>query len=182
MRRIGMYVYGLLLLTAFSLRPGENDITPKQYLFMIKELVPGIQTVGILRSSSSEMGNWVEKIERAAAVMQVKVVIAGVADLKDVAKQFKNLIETHNIQALWVFEDDQVLNSTVSRKYLIKNANLSKIPLFAPSVDWINEGGCVNLTKEGGKVQLRVNEKTARILNLSIPEKYLPNTEFLAQK
>ncbi len=182
MQRIGMYVYSLVLLFTLSVHPGEGEITPKQYLFMIKELVPGIQTVGILWKAPPESDEWVEKIERAAAVMQVKVIIAGVADLKDVARQFKNLVDSHNIQALWIFNEGQVLNSNVSRKYIIKNANLSKIPLFAPSLEWISEGACVYLTKEGGKVKLRVNEKTARILNLLVPEKYLPNTEFLAQK
>ncbi len=113
--------------------------------------------------------------------MGVEIYVVEVTSLKDVSKGFKDLADGYGVKAIWVATSDEILNNPSSRKYLIKNATLKQIPLFSPNSEWIGDGACVYVGKAEGKIKLWVNEKTAKVVQLQIPEKYKETAELLAK-
>jgi len=159
----------------------ESNVTPLQSLYMIKQLVPQTQTVGLMwnqtRVSTSDL---MPKIERAAATLGVKVVVEDVEQLQDVPAKFRDLSENYHIQALWVFQNDDIVGSSMGKDFLIKNSTVGGVALFAPNTDWVSAGACATLMSEGGTVKLYVNKKTITALGINVPEKLIPDTQFLA--
>ncbi len=157
------------------------QVTVRQQLFVMKEVVPSIKKIGILWNKAAGESNFIEKLKRAAAPMGVEVYVVEVTSLKEVSKGFKDLSDGYNVQAMWVATSDDILGNASSRKYLIKNATLKQIPLFSPASEWIADGACVYVGKAEGKIKLWVNEKTAKVVQLQIPEKYQATVELLAK-
>lgn len=184
MKRTGMLtvlIVILILTASHTFFANSSRVTPLQHLYVMKELIPGVQTVGILWNEQFvDTESVLPKLKRASLQIGLKLVVSNITRLKDVASEFKNLTETHKVDVLWIVENDDVLGSKIGREFLIKQALLANIPLFAPNQNWVSEGACVNIFKNGNKTSLFVNRKTAQVLSLTIPEKYLPNTQFYA--
>lgn len=159
----------------------DSNATPLQQLYVMKELVPNLQTVGLIwKQSSVNSGELLPKIQRAAAATSVKVVIADAEELREIAEKFRDLTDNYRIQALWIITNDDLTGSSLGQDFLIKNSVIKGIPIFAPSTDWVSKGACATLLNEGGSVKLFVNKKTADVLKIKIPEKYMATTQFLA--
>ena len=172
----------LFILTLFLFTPNlHGQVTVRQQLFVMKEVVPSAKKVGILWNKVAGESNFIEKLKRAAAPMGVEVYVVEVTSLKEVSKGFKDLVDGYGVQAIWVATSDDILNNSSSRKYLIKNSTLKQIPLFSPASEWIADGACVYVGKTDGKIKLWVNEKTAKVVQMQIPEKYKASVELLAK-
>lgn len=175
----------ILLSTLIVSYPGfyANSIavTPLQQLFVIKALVPDVHIVGILVNKHTvDKNTLLPRLKRASAQVGVKVVIAEIGELKDIAKNFRELKNTHHVDTILIPGTDEIIGSEIGKKYLIKQTILNNIPLFAPTREWVSEGALLHIYKEGNKTALFVNKKTAEVLAVSIPQKYLENTRFFA--
>lgn len=161
----------------------ESNATPLQSLYMIKQLMPKVNTVGLmLNKSDNNASNLIDQVKRASASLNVKIVIADVESLPDVAAQFRDLTASYHIQALWVIQNENLLSSSISRSFLIKNSTLNGIPLFAPNAEWVSAGACAAVVTDGQNTKLVVNQNTLNALGLKIPEKYVSLTQVLANK
>jgi ABC-type uncharacterized transport system substrate-binding protein len=171
----------ILLPTAETPDALETAATPLQSIYIIKQLIPQTQTVGVMwnrsRVNTSEL---MPKIERASAVTGVKVVIEDAEELSDVSQKFRELNDKYHVQAIWINEDDNPMATNVGRDFLIKNSIVNGIALFAPNADWVSAGACASLLSDGSTVKLYVNKKTITALGIKIPDKYLQDTQFIA--
>lgn len=96
MRKTWMF-YGLFFY--FSLFGGlanaQDALTQLQQMYMMKELLPEMQTAGIIVNGSSvDMAELQQKLERVSATLKIKIVISDARSLKDVSAEFKKLPET----------------------------------------------------------------------------------------
>lgn len=186
MKRTGMWIAALLIdmilfISFFFAEP--RIVTPLQQIYIMKQFFPELKCVGVLWNENVvDTNKLYPQLERASAQFGIKIVVSNVQQMKDVPTEFKNLKQKHNIQVLWVIGDDEILNGEVSRKYLIKQSIFSNLPLFAPSNLWVNEGAFISIIKEGNATKLFVNQQTAKVLSINIPEAYLENTIFYAAK
>ncbi len=161
-----------------TLEPGP---TPLQSLFMIKGLIPQVQIVGIMwNDQRADTQDLLPKIDRASATVGVKVVVENVRELAEISQKFRDLTSNYHVQVLWVVENDEITGSSLARDFLIKNTTVNGIALFAPGKDWVSAGACAALQSDGGTVKLFVNQKTISALGIKVPEKFIPNTQFLA--
>ncbi len=178
---IALMVFTLALTGAVAPLPAGNGATIIQQMFVIKELKPAVERVGIMLDPNvSSVEKLMPQIQRAGASTGVKVFLTEVKDLKDVAPRYRKLIRDHEIQALLIVNGEGVMGNPIARSFLIKNATTASIPVFAPDADWINEGASVSITKVNGSISLLVNRAAASATALQIPEKYLERTEYLA--
>ncbi len=175
---------GVLILTAVMFGTPEaleSNVSPLQSLYMIKQLVPQVQTVGLIWNQTRvNTTDVMPKIERAATSVGVKVVVEDVEEVSDVSQKFRDLNDNYHIQALWIFQNDDIIGSSMGKEYLIQNSTVKGVALFAPNTDWVSAGACATLMLEGGTVKLFVNKKTITALGINIPEKFIPDTQFLA--
>nr|6K1Y_A Chain A, ABC-type uncharacterized transport system periplasmic component-like protein [Rhodothermus marinus DSM 4252] len=175
-------VLSLLLTSAFTLFPEtETEVTPIQQLFLIKELKPGIARIGVIwDKNAANRDEVLPQLQRASAATGIKVVVAEVASLQEVAPQFRTLLRDHQVEALWVLEESGLLGQAAARSFLIKNATQAGMPVFAPSETWLKEGACVTWRKDAEGIRLVVNKAVAEAMGITIPAKYQDRTAFLA--
>ena len=169
-----------LVLSAFypaQLGPG---VTPMQQMFIMKEIMPDVERLGIFWDKEMHDEKVLTKIQRAGTSLKVELFLAEVRELSDIAPHFRVLMRKHNIQALWVVQNDGLIDSSVGKSFLIKNAIKGGIPLFAPSEDWVDEGAFITMKEQDGKILLVVNKSVADALSLTVPQKYAEHTQFLA--
>ncbi len=169
-----------ILFAAATPTPVVFDVTPLQQLYILKELKPDVQRVGILWDKATSRDDILPQIQRAGATAGVQVVIGAVGDVKEIASMFRELVRTNEIDALWIVADDHVVGTDIGRKFLVKSAAEHRIPILAPSAAWVNEGAAIALKKEGDAISLLVNKAAAQAVALNIPDKYLERTQFLA--
>jgi hypothetical protein len=159
----------------------EPAATPLQSIYMIKQLLPQAKTVGLMwKQSDDASSTLMDQVKRASASLGVKIVIADVEALSDVAAQFRDLTDSYHVQAIWVARNSEVVSNPTAMGFLIKNSTLHGIPLFAPDQGWVTTGACAAVVTVGGTTKLFVNQKTLNALGLKVPESDAPITEVLA--
>ncbi|MCL5268224.1 MAG: hypothetical protein M1469_09000 [Bacteroidetes bacterium] len=164
-------------------RAAGTSATPLQSLYMMKQLVPKVTTVGIIWNQSTiNTSSLLPEINRASLSVGVKVVVEDVEQIQDVSAKFRDLVQNYHIQVLWILQDDDLYGSSIVKGYLIKNSTLSGVALFAPGTDWVSAGACAALMSVGGNAKLFVNQKTLNALGLTVPQQYAQTTQFLATK
>ncbi len=179
--RFALVVFTLTLTAAALPDPLNEGPTPLQQMFIIKELSPDIERIGIIwDKTASKEENMMRQLQRGSASTGLKVFVADVGELKEVAPQFRLLLREHQIQALWIVEDHGLFESGVVRSFLIEKATRAALPIFAPSETWINEGASVAVRKGADGIRLLVNRAAAEAVSLQIPPKYLERTEYFA--
>jgi len=149
-------------------------------MYIMKEIMPDVERLGIIWYKETRDEEVLTKIRRAGTSLKVQLFLAEVSELSDIAPHFRVLMRKHNIQALWVVQNDGLIDSSIGKSFLIKNAVKGGIPLFAPSEDWVNEGAFITLIKQDGKIFLVVNKSAVDAMSLTVPQKYAEHTQFLA--
>lgn len=152
-----------------------------QQMFFLNKMRSDVERVGLIwKQGAANQEQMIERANRAVASIEGKLYVGYVEDKSGVAEQFRVLTRKHDVQAIWVIENDGVVNASAPRKYLIKNTIKEGIPLVAPSRDWVDAGAPVTIAKNGGAIQILLNERAAEATALEVPEKYQSNTELIA--
>ncbi len=172
MRKI-FYLLVLFHFVAFS-----QKATSLQYLYMMKSFKPDMQRVGLLCDLTKYPG-LVEKLQKAAFSVGVKIVVGDTRELKDIAQRFNEVVKS-GVDFLWIFDVQDVSAHPIAREYIFKNSLLNKIPVAVPSVEMVKEGGLFALESTGEDLKIFVNDKIANALNLTIPENYRERVQYVA--
>jgi len=150
-----------------------------QHFFIIKQLLPKAEKVGILiPRGMKNKDHLLKTINRAAAATGQKAYVAEVESLTDIAAQFQTLVEEYRIKAIWIPEAQEGLVDPVARDYLIQKSVLYGVALLAPEIQWVKRGACFMLLKGTSGVQLFANPKTLQALGMSIPDSFQGKTQF----
>lgn len=169
----------LLLFGEVPVHAGNPKATAMQHFFVIKQIFPKVERVGILLSKREKgKEKLLKTINRAAAATGHKAIVAEVTSLSDIAAEFQTLVKEYRIQAIWIPDDQEELTNPIARDYLIQKSVLYGIPLVAPKTEWVQRGACFTLTVSPSGVRLFANPKTLQALGTSIPEAYQAKTQF----
>ncbi|WP_103020213.1 ABC transporter substrate binding protein [Salinibacter altiplanensis] len=152
-----------------------------QQMFFLKKMRSDVKRIGLVwKRGAANQEKKIEQANRAVASIQGKLYVGYVEDASSVAEQFRLLTRKHDVQAIWVIENDGVVNASAPQKYLIKNTIKEGIPLLAPSQDWVSAGAPVAIMENNGSIQIMLNEQAAEATALDVPEKYQSNTKLVA--
>lgn len=171
----------LLVASAFTPRLAEAP-TPSQQLFMLKEVQPDLQRIGLIWDGSLGDDALVESAHRAATSYGVELLLARVEATRDVGPAFRELSRTHAIDALWILTDEGLTTREPSRSFLLREAARAGIPVLGPGADWVRDGAALAVLESADGVRLIVNRPVAEALSLQVPEQYVAVTEFLASR
>ena len=167
-----------LALSAFYPARLSPDVTPMQQMYIIKEIQPSIERLGIIWNKATHDDEVLLKIRRAGTSLKVKLFLAEVSDLSDIAPQFRILTRKHKVEAIWVIKNDGLVDSPIGKDFLIKNTVKAGVLLLAPSEDWVSEGAFIAMKRQDNRIHLVVNKSVAEALKLVVPEKYAERTQF----
>lgn len=158
-----------------------DDVGMVQQLFFLNKMKPDIERIGLIwKEGIDNQGTKLQNAKRAVASISGKLFVGYVEDRSGVAKQFRTLIRDHDVQAIWIVENDGIVDASTPRKYLIKNTIEEGVPLLAPTTEWVNAGAPVSIVKSDGKPQIVLNEPAANATGLHIPEEFEPRTKLIA--
>jgi len=152
-----------------------------QQMFFLNKMRPDVERVGLIwKRGVSGQEKTIERANRAVASIGGKLYVGYVEDKSGVAEQFRVLTREHDVQAIWIIDNDGVVNASAPRQYLIKNTIKQGIPLVAPSRDWVDAGAPVTIVENDGSIQILLNEQAAKATALEVPDEYQSNTELIA--
>ena len=170
------WLLGLLIASlAFPLKYGVAgdrvtvaNLSPMQQIFLIKKLKSNIKKIGILCNLSQHPG-LKQKLARIGGQLGIRMVIANTPDLLSVSKNFKHLVNQAKVEAIWVFPDG-ALNQALAKKYLVKEAILSKVMLIASDPDMVKKGATICAQKGDDQIRIFLNKKAVALLGLNISD------------
>ncbi|MFN3135410.1 MAG: ABC transporter substrate binding protein [Candidatus Kryptonium sp.] len=168
----------IFLLVLFQSLVFAQKGTPLQYLYLMKSFKPEIQKVGVICDLSKNRGI-VEKFQRPAFSVGVKIVVVDVRELKDVSRGFEELVN-NGVDFIWIFDNEDVSAHPIAREYIFKNALLKKIPVAVSNLEFVKEGALFSLEILGEEVKVYVNNKVANALQLTVPENYKERVQYVA--
>lgn len=177
---------------------GTTDMNPiKDQFELLKKLVPSAKKVGIIYNAGEVNSQVQVKIAKTAAnELGIEVFEATVATSADVLQAAQSFIG--KADAIYIPTDNTVVSAAQS---VVQVTNKNKIPLFAGESSVINAGGLAtiginyeNLGKQTGEMAIKVlkgtkpqdmpienqkdfdiviNEETAKLLGITIPQELL---------
>lgn len=185
-----MKTYSIRALTAFAVAlclggtafmATAPPLTPIQQMFILKEMKPDVERVGIIwKENSPQHEELMPRVQRAAAASEVQAFVAYVNDMEDVAPSYRTLRREHDIDVLWILEDDRALNNSVARDFLVRTATRDGVPILAPSEAWVDAGAPVTLQQVADNIQVVMNAAAAAATGLTVPDKY--DTQYLTSR
>jgi len=144
-----------------------------QRVFFLKKMKPEVKRVGLIwKKGLPDQKTKLKRAKRAVASIGGTLYVGYVEGESEVADQFRLLTRDHDVQALWIVENDGVVNASTPQKYLIKNAIKEGVPLLAPTQGWVDAGAPLTIAKTNGKLQIMLNEPAAKATGLQVPKKY----------
>ncbi len=173
---------------------GVSDMLPVEpHLELIKTLVPGVKTIGVIYNAGESNSVFLIKAEKeAAAKMGIEVVDATASNSSEVQAAAQSLVG--RVDAISVLTDNTAVSALES---IIKVAEQNKIPLISGDTDSVKRGSVaayafdyMDLGKQAGyqaaailsgtpikdipveyaqTLQLSVNEKAAAAMGVTIP-------------
>lgn len=160
--------------------PQPAGVTPIQQLFLLKEAKPDLERIGIVwEKGIANRDDIFKDVNRASAAAGVKVFLQEADGVSGVGGALRDLIRGENVQAIWIVQEDDLVSKAATQKFIIKEAAKAGVPVLGPSKAWADAGAAIALADEGG-LKIYVNKPAATALALSVPEKYVEQTEFLA--
>lgn len=178
--RILAVVFVVIACAAFSVpaQPELPTLAPLQQMFLFKELRPQTERVGVFVEKGADE-QLMKQIRQAAAATQVKVYVAEVVGLSDIAPGFRSLVREHRVDAVWVVTDDGTMASDAARTYLIEQAAKAGVPVLAPTKAWVDAGASVCLVQEGSELRIVLNQAAATLADIDVPSKYSAQTDMV---
>jgi len=156
----------------------EEDVGLIRQLFVLDKMKPEVERVGLIwKKGVSGQEKTLRTAKRATASIDGKLFVAYVEGKSEVPEQFRTMTRQHDVQALWIVENDGIVNASTPQKYLIENAVKEGIPLLAPTKDWVDAGAPLAIGKANGEVEIMLNEPAADATGLQVPNEYKSRTQ-----
>ena len=163
------------------LPPNEPGFHPLQQMYYLKQAKTDVERIGVLwKKGVANQEEKLKSMRRAVASIQGTLFLAYVDAPSDVGPQFRELTREHDIDVLWVVENDGIVDAATPRQYLITNALKQGIPLVAPTEAWVSEGAPMAVRKVGDQFHIMLNERTAAATALDVPAEYESVTKLVA--
>jgi ABC-type uncharacterized transport system substrate-binding protein len=182
MTRFAFFALVAAFIASIAVPARAGDVSPLQQLFVLKEIRPDIERVGIVwHRASADRSGLMSQVERAAASTGVRVFVSYADDVGEIANAYRELVRQHRIQAVWIVDgNDVVTGSTSGRDFLIRNTASQGIPLVAPDDTWVEAGAHMSFFRQGSNIRIKVNRRAADAARLVIPDNFLDRTDFFA--
>ena len=149
---------------------GVSDMLPVQpHLELIKQIVPNVNTIGVLYNAGESNSVFLVKAEKAAAAkMGIKVVEATASNSSEVQAAAQSLVG--RVQAVSVLTDNTVVSALDS---VIKVCQQNHIPLIAGDTDSVKAGAVAAYAFDYKDLGIQAGEMAAQILS-GTPIKDIP--------
>lgn len=146
---------------------GTTDMNPvAKQLELIKELVPGVKTVGVVYNSSEINSEVQVKIAREAAPqLGLQLKEASVTASNEISQATRSLVG--KVDALYLPTDNMVIASLAA---VLQVAEQNKIPVIAAESNSVEQGALATLGIDYAKLGSQTGEMALRVLKGEKPQ------------
>ncbi len=160
-----------------------SSFYPMQQMYFLKKIKPDVERVGVLwKKGVKNQEEKLQALRRATTSIQTTLYLAYVEQKSDIGNQFRELTRSHDVDVIWIVENDGIVDAATPKQFLIESALKRGIPLLAPTEDWVNAGAPVAVAKNGEDFQIVLNKPAAAATSLDVPAEYESLTKLVAAK
>lgn len=140
------------------------DIPTETYLKQAKEIVPGLQRIGLIHSSD----RFIAEAKSVAGGMDLEIVSEKISSLEEIQKSMDILLA--QVDAMWVHSDPIIMSSSrVVKELIILKALRKRVPVIGFNKWLVNSGGALfclfsnydDIGKQTGRLITRIKNNNA---------------------
>ena len=165
-RRLAVAVTLLLSVVVGGAR-GQEKVTYGQNMYLMKSLLPSLKNIGVIASTLTQAD--IQSLGRAAAALGIKVSIAEVTEIRDVASMYKRLVNDYHVDIIWIPDKNDQLLLGIGFEYLRENTVVDRIGLFVPSKKFVTKGALCSLERDNGQLTVYFNQRVASVDGIKTP-------------
>jgi len=154
-------------------------VSNRQQVFFFKQVFRNKTKLGILCNKALREAD-LNEIDIAAMSYQVWSKAANVRSEGDVGSALRDLLNKEKVDAVMLLADP-VLQVSETRKYIIQECMLKRIPVVGDSPESVQDGAIYALSLRENKVVPLLNLKAAAALGVQVPQEILDVAEVLVQ-
>ena len=109
---------------------------------------------------------------------QLEFVLYDIKKLPDVAKSVKDATTYKDVQVLWIFADEILLDAK-TQSYLINQSMHAKLFLLSVDQEMVKKGGTASVRKGASKPVIFLNQKAMELLAISVPVDLTESAEII---
>ncbi len=156
-----------------------QNVSNRQQVFFFKQVFKAKTKLGILCNKDQKQAD-LSEIDIAAMSYQVWSKAANVKSLGDVGSGLRNLLNKEKVEAILLLPDP-IISTPDTRKFIIQQCMLEKIPVIGDSAEAVQDGAVYALVIKDNKVQVLLNLRAAAALDIQIPPEILNDATVLVQ-
>jgi len=157
-----------LILLVISGQNFAGDVTVLQLFHIIKQVFPETKNIALLMTKE-DMNAELTKVNRAAAMTQLKVKIHAVENSFDIGKEIKRIAA----KSILVVGNSELFNEKKTKLYILSKCKEKEISLITSSRDYVESGALLGLVKsEEGKSEVMLNLKHYAFLRDKFTEEF----------
>jgi len=151
-------------------RPGGNisgvsDQSPvPQQLALIQEILPNIQTLGVVYSADAELENLMRPINSSAAELDIAIEPVKILEAREVAEATLSLVG--RVDAIYVPTDKTVASALES---IVQVGQANQLPVFAEDAETVEKGAIATVSFDYYDVGRQTGAMVVRVLRGSRP-------------
>ncbi len=135
-----------------------KDVSSLQMMYVVKKVFPEAHEVALLIPKQYFDDKEKDKITRAAANTQIKVIVYAIEAYSDIGNALKNL----GSQSLLMVNSSDILAESSSKLFILSKCKEKNISIIATSRDYAQSGALLGLFNVNDKTQLILNLKHSR--------------------
>ena len=157
----------LLVAVVVGAAQGQEKVTYGQNMYLMKSLLPSLQNVGVIASTLTQAD--IQSLGRAAAALGLKVSVAQVTELRDVAAMYKRLVNDYRVDMIWIPDKNDALLLGIGFEYLRENSIVDRIGLLVPARQFVSKGALCSLERDNGILTVYFNKRVASVDGIKTP-------------
>jgi hypothetical protein len=144
-----------LILLFLSGKNFAGDVTFLQLFHIVKQVFPETQNIALLLAKE-DLNTKMTKINRAAAMTQLKVKVHTVDNSFEIGKEIKRVKD----KSILVVGNSELFNEKKTKLYILSKCKEKEISLITSSRDYVESGALLGLVKsDDGKSEVMLNLK-----------------------
>ena len=150
----------LIAIIVLSIGINAQNITPRQYFFIIKQIFPDTKEISVILDEE-DLPSFEDDIAKAAGQAQVKAIIYPVSDFKSIGKSIKKVEKSGTL----VVVPSPILSDKSSKLFILSKCKEKNIAVISESKEYSESGALLGVfPQDGAKTKVVLNLKHSQDL------------------
>lgn len=169
----------LMVVVVSGVVNGQTKVSYSQSMYLMKNLMPSLQKVGIIGSTLT--ADEIQSLGRAAAGLGLKVSVAQVSDVRDIAGMYKRLVNEYHVDLIWIPDESDNILLGIGFEYLQESTIVDRVGLCVPTRQLVSKGALCSVEHDNGKLTVFINRRVASVDGIKSPTEQRDGVVYVLQ-